>query len=188
MAAYARPGERWTFYELDPAMARLAQAGREFTFLADATNAALRVAVGDARLRLREARDGEFGLLVLDAFGSDTVPVHLLTREAFELYLRKLAPRGLLAMNISSRHLDLAAVVADTAKPLRLFVIGRNDVPDAANAEPGRYSSFWLVLARDPADMGELLKADGWFAPAPRQPPRPLTDDFADVMSVFRWQ
>jgi len=188
MAAYARPGERWTFYELDPAMVRLAQAGREFTFLTDATNATVRVAAGDARLRLREARDGEFGLLVLDAFGSDTVPVHLLTREAFELYLRKLAPAGLLAMNISSRHLDLAAVVADTVKPLRLFVIGRNDVPDAARAEPGRYSSFWLVLARDPAHMGALLKTEGWFAPETRQPPRPWTDDFADVLSVFRWQ
>ena len=188
MAVYARTGERWTFYELDPAMARLAQAGREFTFLTDATNATVRVLTGDARLRVREANDGEFGLLVLDAFGSDTVPVHLLTREAFELYLRKVAPGGLLAMNISSRHLDLAAVVADTVKPLRLFVIGRNDVPDAARAEPGRYSSFWLVLARDPAHMGSLLKADGWFAPEPRQPPRPWTDDFADVLSVFRWQ
>ncbi len=188
MAAYASEGERWTFYEIDPAMARLAEAGREFTYLAGATNASVRVVVGDARLRLREAQDGEFGLLVLDAFGSDTVPVHLLTRQAFELYVRKLAPGGLLAMNISSRHLDLAAVVADTVKPLRLFVIGCNDVPDAAKAEPGRYSSFWLVLARQPSDMGELLRAEGWFAPEQRNPPRPWTDDFADVLSVFRWR
>src|SRR5262249_38021787 len=104
LACYAQPGERITFYEIDPAVYRIASDPRYFTYLPDAEQRGAKVAVvlGDARLRLREGPDGAFGLIVVDAFSSDAIPIHLLTEEAFALYLSKLAEGGLLAVHISN--------------------------------------------------------------------------------------
>src|SRR5262249_8828285 len=90
IASYARPNQDWTFFELDPAVERLARDGRYFTFLRDSQARSLNVVIGDARLRLAAEPDGTFDLLVLDAFSSDAIPIHLLTAEAFALYERKL--------------------------------------------------------------------------------------------------
>ena len=109
LAAYSEPGERWTFFEIDPVVVEVARD--RFTYLGDARGE-VNVVLGDGRLSLVAVPDGTFGLLVLDAFSSDAVPVHLLTREALALYLRKLAPGGLLAFHLSNRHLALAEIVA----------------------------------------------------------------------------
>ena len=111
LAAYAAPGERWTFFEIDPAVIDTARDRGLFTFVGDARGA-VDVVPGDARLSLAATPDATFGLLVLDAFSSDGVPAHLLTREAFALYLRKLAPGGVIAVHLSNRYLDLESVVA----------------------------------------------------------------------------
>src|SRR5204863_4049422 len=91
LAAYAQPGERWTFYEIDPAIEAMARDGRYFTYLRDA-RAEVRVVLGDARLSLAKEEPAALDLLVVDAFGSDAIPIHLLTREALALYLRDLRP------------------------------------------------------------------------------------------------
>src|SRR5207244_3866864 len=104
LAAYGRPGDRVTFYELDPAVARIASNPRWFTYLRD-SRADVRIVVGDGRLELAAAPDHGYDLLVLDAFSSDSVPVHLLTREAVELYLSKLRPDGLVAFHVTNRYL-----------------------------------------------------------------------------------
>ena len=106
MAAHSRPGERWTFYEIDPAIARVASDPRYFTYLRDAPGST-DIVLGDARLSLQAARDRTFGLIVADAFSSDAIPTHLITREALALYFRKLTETGTLAFHISNRYLDL---------------------------------------------------------------------------------
>ena len=100
LATYALPGQRWTFYEIDPAMERIARDPRFFTYLRDSEAQALEVVLGDARLQLRNAGDHAYQLIVLDAFSSDSLPVHLITREAIRLYRAKLAERGVLAFNL----------------------------------------------------------------------------------------
>ncbi len=112
LACYAEPGQRWTFYEIDPAVERVARRPDYFTFLEDCRASSLEVILGDARLRLRDAPEHGYALIVLDAFSSDAIPSHLLTREARELYQRKLATGGMIAFHISNSFLDLAPVAA----------------------------------------------------------------------------
>ncbi len=114
LACYTQPGQDWTYYEIDPLVERLARDPHIFQFLAKCGNRP-RVVLGDARLTLSAAPDGSYDVLVLDAFSSDSVPMHLLTREALALYLRKLAPGGTLLFHISSRTLDLRAVIGALA-------------------------------------------------------------------------
>src|SRR5262249_45082582 len=116
LACYAEPGQRWAVYQIDPAVERVARDPRYFTYLSDCRAGRLDVVLGDARLRLREAPDHEFDLIVLDAFSSDAIPLHLLTREALHLYLDKLADHGLIAVHISNRFLDLAPVLGALAR------------------------------------------------------------------------
>ena len=126
LAAYAEPGEHWTFFEIDPVVVDLARDRGLFTFLADARGE-VDIVLGDGRLSLASIPDGTFGLLVFDAFSSDAVPVHLLTREAIALDLRKLAPGGLLAFHVSNRHLDLQRVLAGGATAAGLVGLLRAD-------------------------------------------------------------
>src|SRR5262249_21615234 len=114
LAAYVRPGQRWTFYEIDPAVIRIARSPRLFSFLARAPDGAIDIVQGDGRISLRESRE-EFGLLVIDAFGSDAIPVHLLTREAIEIYRERLRTDGIIAFHISNNYLDLEPVLAKLA-------------------------------------------------------------------------
>src|SRR5439155_14058627 len=102
VAAYARPGEDWVFYEIDPAIARIAR--EHFTFLEHCRAKSREVLLGDARRKLAQAADGAFDLIILDAFSSDAIPVHLLTREAIQLYVQKLSRGGVLAVHVSNVH------------------------------------------------------------------------------------
>ena len=127
LACYAEPGQGWTFYEIDPAVVRIARDPRFFTYLKDCRARSQDVVVGDARLRLRDAPDGGYGLIVLDAFSSDAIPMHLLTREALRLYRDKLADGGLIAFHISNRYLDLAPVLGALARDAGLIDRIRRD-------------------------------------------------------------
>jgi SAM-dependent methyltransferase len=180
MAAYAQRGETWTFYEIDPASIRVAMDPALFTFLADAP-AELRVDPGDARLRLAAAADGQYALIALDAFSSDAIPLHLLTREALELYLRKLRPGGVLAFHLSNRyaHLEpaLAALAREAGLVARLYA-------DADESEPGKFTSDWLVMARRPEDLAPELDALPWLPPEDDGRPA-WTDDRASILSVL---
>ncbi len=190
MAAYARPDEAWTYYEINPSVVRIASDPRYFTFLADAfgDSPRLRMVVGDARLRLESAPDAAYDLLVVDAFSSDAIPAHLLTREAFTLYLAKLRPRGLLALHISNRYLDLAPVLSSLAADGGLEGLLRRDrePTDPRAADVGWTPSDWAVLLRR-GDVPLVLKPrDGW---APFEPARgpPWTDDFSDIVRAIHW-
>ncbi len=153
IAAYGEPGEEFTFFEIDPAVVRIAEDTRWFTFLAE-SRAETRIVVDDARLALAREPDASFDLLVIDAFTGDSVPTHLLTREALALYDRKLRPGGCVALHISNRYLNFAPAVAALAADGRwLALVGRDTrvPPDYA-----RTPSTWAVLGRDERRMATI--------------------------------
>lgn len=196
MAAYGRPGQTIDFYEIDPAVVWIARDWGRFTFLELSRADEIRCIVGDGRIRLAEAPDGAYGLLVVDAFSSDAVPIHLITREAIELYVRKLRPDGLLALHISNRHLDLGALVeslaADAGLAVRINRDGEDFMPAAEQLalqmKQERSMSIWAVLARDEAALGALADRAGWAAPTGEPRVRPWTDGYSNVLAVFDWR
>jgi hypothetical protein len=189
MAAYAQPGQHWTFYEIDPAVIRLAQDTNYFTFLKRCTNATLNFQLGDARLRLREAPAHQFDLLVCDAFGSDAPPLHLLNREAIELYLSKLSPSGVLLLHISSRFLNFRPVIGNLAEHFQLEALINSEEEIAAEAmQEGKLPSSWVALARQPENLGSLQSDPRWHRLPPDPGHRLWTDDYSNILSIFDWQ
>jgi hypothetical protein len=183
LAAYGRPGDRYTFYELDPAVARIASSPRWFTYLRD-SHAAVRIVVGDGRLRLATAPARGYDLLVLDAFSSDSVPVHLLTREAVELYLSKLRPDGLVAFHVTNRYLDLEPVVAGVARGLGLVGLTETHRASAAEERAGVRSSHWIVVARTRGALGPLARDHRWRTLESRPGLPVWTDQFSNILDV----
>jgi hypothetical protein len=184
LAAYAQPGQRWIFYEIDPEVERIARDARYFTHLRRCGERC-QVIIGDARLSLQQSTDTH-DLIVLDAFSSDAIPIHLLTREAVELYLSRLNAGGVLAIHISNRHLNLSPVVAGIMRDLRL--VGREQFQSAPEERgSGRLGSYWTVLARTDADLGTLAGDKRW---GPLRPPsgRVWTDDFSNIWTLIQWR
>ncbi len=136
-------------------------------------------------LTLADEPDGQFDLLVIDAFSSDAIPVHLLTREAVEMYFQKLAPGGLLMVHLSNRHLRLGPVVGGTAAELGVVARVRDDEDE--ESDTGKTSSEWAVLAKTPEDLGGLMDNKDWDPLKPK-PGVPLwTDDYSSIVSVMNW-
>jgi SAM-dependent methyltransferase len=189
LAAYGRLGEHWTFYEIDPAVEEIAEDPRYFTFLRDCA-ANVDVVMGDARLSLQRTRDGQYGVLVLDAYTSDTIPLHLITREALALYLQKLAPDGVLIFHISNRHLRLERVLGVLAQDAGLSCVIQNESGGGDNEllATGKIPSKWLVMARHPETLAKLASDQLWQRPPPHLRARLWTDDYASVFSVFIWR
>ncbi len=186
MISYAAAGQEWTFYEIDPLVIRIASDTNYFTYLSHCADAKPRLVLGDARLRLRETPDAFYGLIVLDAFSSDAIPVHLLTAQALELYLSKLAPGGMLAFHISNRYLELEPVVGDLAGNTGLVCYGWDDRYD--DAPQGKDASHWVVLARESKDLGGLLRISRWQPVQGRPEPKVWTDDFSNILSALKWK
>jgi hypothetical protein len=187
LSAYARADEPWTFYEINPTVIAVAKDPRYFSFLQDAfgDSPRLTIVVGDARLRLAEAPVAAYDLLVIDAFSSDSIPVHLLTRQAVALYRSRLATDGLLAVHISNRYLDLAPVVGSLAADAGLAALVREDTEAGAGAEEtGWTPSIWAVMA-PPDRLPEVLTRDPRWQPL-RSSQRPWTDDFSNVLGAIR--
>ena len=186
---YTRPGQHWTYYEIDPAVIRIAQDTNFFSYVHDCTNATVDFKVGDARLRLREAENGQYGLLVCDAFSSDVPPLHLVTKEAMELYLSKVHPDGLIFFNISSRLLDFRPVLGNLAAACGLYAVTFSDGPVPLELQrEGKFASQWVVLARHPRQFGALLQGGRWSPLPPDPEHRVWTDDYSNILAIFHWQ
>jgi len=187
LAAYSQPGQDWTFYEIDPAIADLASDPRQFTYLSDSP-ARKRIVLGDARIALAKEPAQVFDVLVVDAFSSDAVPVHLLTREALQLYLEKLDPGGVIAFNITNSYLNLTPLIADLAEDAGLVVRVQHDVfADPAAISLGKATSRWAVMARTVEHLGPIAQDQRW-KPVPARPtPKAWTDDFSNPLSLVRW-
>ena len=188
LATYAKPEQAWDFYEIDPAVERIACDPRLFTFMSQCAASRLRVVLGDARLKLRDAPDGHYGMLVLDAFSSDSIPVHLLTREALRLYCAKVADGGLLAFHVSNRRLDLKPIVASLAADAKLAGCDREDFDITADERrDGKEISEWIVLSRR-ADLIHQLARDPRWQPLPPASGPLWTDDFSNLLMALRWK
>ena len=185
LACYHRPGERWRFYEIDPAVLRYSQ-GRTFTYLSDCAPDA-EVILGDARIELAKAPRGGLDLLAVDAFSSDAIPLHLLTDEAMGVYLDALSPRGLLLIHISNRYIDLAPVLAAAAQKRGLRAMLREDVPEKSYMLT---ASSWVLLTRDPTQIIAVqARSNGnEWKPLPAPAARAWTDDHASVFPFVQWR
>lgn len=189
VAAYSRPDRHFTYFEIDPAVVDIATDSRFFTYLAGDPGRH-DIVLGDARLSLVDQPDDEFGMIVLDAFSSDSIPVHLLTTEAFALYLEKLRVGGLLVVNVSNRYLDLQPVLAATAEELGLSAVVLADaVVDPPAREQGKTPSTWIVLTQGPAALSGLERS--------LVPPADLerrdgigawTDDYSNLVEILDWR
>jgi len=188
IACYGHSNESWTFYEIDPLIERIAFNPKYFTYLRDCPPAK-RIVLGDARLSLMQAPDSSFDFIVLDAFSSDAIPVHLMTREALQLYLRKLAPGGSIAFHISNRYLNLEPVLAEIARDAHVAgLIGNQEAVTKEQTSSFKMTSKWVVLSRDPKDHGLLGIQKNWRVLPPKGGVGVWTDDFSNVFSVFRWR
>lgn len=188
LACYARPGQSWTFYEIDPAVVRIARDSGSFTFLSRCTPGA-RIEVGDARLLIHREAPHTADLLVLDAFSSDAVPMHLLTREAFADYRRLLAPGGLLMVHISNRYINLDPVIAAAAADGGWLAALRRyrPAPDAMARNEG--ASDWVAMTQSPATLRKLVQGSGAPWTPLRAPARfkAWTDDHSSVLPLISW-
>jgi hypothetical protein len=185
MVAYARPDQAWTFYEINPAVIRVAQTADYFTYLQKCAAAQTNIILGDARLELQNAPDNHYGLIVLDAFNSDAIPIHLMTEEAINLYMSKLATGGMVAFHVSNRSLRLDRVLADLAK--RNNSVTLRAVDGEHNPKTGKDPSEWVVMARQSRAFESLSQNHNWRRLEGRTEANAWTDDFSNILSVFRW-
>jgi hypothetical protein len=185
-SCYGRPGERWTYYEIDPLVLRIAHNKRLFSYLDDCPPT-VDVKMGDARLSLAAEPDSTFDLIVLDAFSSDAIPVHLMTREALAMYLRKIKPTGAIAYHVSNRYLELRPVLFSLAIDAGISgVAGEGDV-DKEQRFKMYYGSRWGLLAPRVQTLTGLIRQQGWNV-FPTYSTAPVwTDDYSDVLSVMKW-
>jgi spermidine synthase len=180
LAAYSQPGEQWTFYEIDPGIVKIARTPRYFTYLRDSP-AQVRVVLGDARLSLVDAPRQAYDMIVVDAFNSDAIPVHLLTREALGIYMDKLAPGGVVVLHLSNRYLDLEPVVAALARERGLKArVGENRLSGFFFS-----ASVWAIVARSSDDFGPLAADSRWHDAVGRRDVPAWTDDYSSLLSVW---
>jgi hypothetical protein len=155
LACYAKPGQDWHFFEIDPVIVDISKRQRVFSYLDRCTpNAAIHI--GDARLTLAERPKASLHMLAIDAFSSDSIPLHLLTKEAFDVYRRILKPDGLLLVHISNRHVDLEPVLAAEAAKGGWSLALRGDKPPRREWDRGSRTSSWVVMSMDKAALARL--------------------------------
>ena len=183
LACRAEPDDTVDYYEIDPAIVRIARDPLLFSFL-PACRPDAPVTLGDARLTLAEAPDGAYDLIVVDAFSSDAIPIHLLTREAMAIYLRKLSAHGVVVLHVSNRHLELASVVAGiaAANGLSARVSDTADPDEAAN--PYKFAGTVVAVARSDEDFGALALAPDWQPMTPDPAQWIWTDDYSNIVGA----
>ncbi len=185
LASYGRKQDHFTFFEIDPEIVKVAQNPELFTYLSR-TPATVEIVLGDARLTLNKQPDEKFDLLVLDAFSSDAIPMHLLTREALSMYLKKIRPSGILAVHISNRYLNLKPPLAVASRELGVPAIDQIfTVLPMARITDFATGSEWVVFCRDPKVMEMLRKTGLWVSLSPPANFPVWTDDYSNILSVL---
>jgi len=184
IGCYSKPGERWTFYEIDPAVERIARDPRLFTYLRVCAGD-FDVVLGDARLRLARAADRRFGLIMADAFSSDAVPVHLITREALTLYLSKLREHGIVAFNVSNTYVDLEPILGNLAHDAKMDCVAQEDRRSAKDGVPETDASDWVVMARHARDLRAVAPTPRWHDCRRSPGSAPWTDDHSNLVGAL---
>jgi spermidine synthase len=179
LAWYATAGQRIRFFEIDPLVVEIARDPRWFTFLAD-SRAAIEVVEGDGRVSIAAEPDASYELIVLDAFSSDTIPVHLLTTEALAIYLQKLAPEGIILVNTSNRHADVAGVVLAGARAVGAFA-------EVSAAASERALGEWVLIARSEVDARRFISDPSrWRTKTEGPEQEAWTDDHSSILGALR--
>ncbi|HEY1474637.1 MAG TPA: fused MFS/spermidine synthase [Pseudolabrys sp.] len=184
LACRIEKDETWRFFEIDPLVIEVARDPRRFTFLSSCAPD-LPIVLGDARLTLAREPTGFYDLIVVDAYSSDAIPVHLATREAMAIYKAKLAPHGVVAMHISNRHLELESVAVGIAAANGLKTWVWNSDDETENDDNYIYRSDVAIAAENPDDIGELAKAKTWVPTEPNPAVRTWTDDYSNIAGAF---
>jgi spermidine synthase len=177
IACLMKPDDHLDYYEIDAAVIRIARDPQRFTFLRDCKPDA-KIVLGDARLTIADATDARYDVIVVDAFSSDSIPVHLLTREALRIYLARLNPGGIIVTHISNNHLDLTGVVTETAASEKL-VARLYDEDEVPGLDPMIKFSTVMILARNDDDFGQLKD---WELQKPEPGEKPWSDDFSSLL------
>jgi hypothetical protein len=186
LACYGRAGQQWTFYEIDPAVERVARDPTLFTYLRDCPPRS-DVELGDARVSLSRASGRKFGLIAVDAFNSDSIPVHLMTRQALSLYLDRLSPGGVIMVNITNRYLDMRGVVGALARDAGVTALVRDDLETTDEERSTvKSGSMWVVMARAPADLSGLRGDPRWKPLVERAGAQVWTDDFSNLFDALK--
>ncbi|MGE0594997.1 MAG: spermidine synthase [Hyphomonadaceae bacterium] len=178
MACHHRPGQQWTYYEIDPLVVQVARDRSLFTFLSDCTPDAP-VIVGDARLELARQPQAAYDLILADAFSSDAVPTHLITREAMQLYLSRVSEQGVVLVHVSNRNLALADVAARAAIAAGAVAIQRLYIPEQRSY--ANFPSQVVAIARTREALAPIMASGGWALSAP-PPGRAWTDDYSNIL------
>jgi hypothetical protein len=182
LACYGGGGRAVTFFEIDPEVERIARDPKLFTYLRDCPSP---VVIGDGRRSLVREPAARFGTLMVDAFNSDAIPVHLITRQALDLYLSRVGPHGAVMFHISNRYLKLEPVLGNLARAGGLTCRVEKHSPTPAQLDAGYATSKWAVLARVPADLGRLGGDSRWRPCAEDRSTHVWTDDYSDLLSVI---
>ncbi len=180
----SEPGETWKFFEIDQSMVDTARDPRYFTYIRNC-EPDLKPVMGDARLTFAREPDGVYDLIIVDAYSSDAIPIHLATREAMKIYKDKLAPQGAVLMHVSNRHLELSSVVVGIAEAndLKSWVYSEDSGRDSEYI----FSTSVVVSAREEADIGKLASSDQWAETEADEKQRVWTDDYSNVLgAVYR--
>jgi hypothetical protein len=177
----SQPGENWRFFEIDQSMVDTARDPKYFTFI-QSCEPNLKPVIGDARLTFAREPDGAYDLIIVDAYSSDAIPIHLATREAMKIYKDKLAPHGAVVMHVSNRHLELASVVVGIADANDLKSWVYNE--DSGRDDEYIFATNVVVSARDNADVGTLASSEKWALTDPTEGQRVWTDDYSNILGA----
>ena len=188
IACYLQDGQTLTFHEIDPVIEAIARNPRYFRYL-DSCGKSARVVIGDGRLTLAEVPAGQYDVLVLDAFSSDSIPVHLITREAMVLYEQKLSPQGVVLFHVSNKYVDLAPVLARLVEDAGFHARIQLYSPDDAQRQFGAFDSRWVVIARRPEHLDFLANDERWKPLiVAKGSEAPLwTDDYSNLFRALIW-
>ena len=184
VACYSKPGERWTFYEIDPTVERIARDPRYFTYLRVCPGE-FDVVLGDARLRLPRAADRRYGLIMADAFSSDAVPIHLITREALALYRSKLREHGIVAFNVSNSYVALEPVLGNLARDAGMACVAQEDRRGGEDGVPETDASDWVVMARHARDLRAVAPHRRWQDCRRSPGSAPWTDNYSNLLGAL---
>ena len=181
LACASEPAEDWKFFEIDQTMVDTARDPKYFTYIRDC-EPDLKPVIGDARLTFAKEPDGIYDLIIVDAYSSDAIPIHLATEEAMEIYKQKLAPQGAVVMHVSNRHLELSSVVVGIAdaNDLKSWVFSE----DSGRDNEYIFSTTVVVSARDEADVGAIASSDKWTLTEADENQRVWTDDYSNVLGA----
>ncbi len=184
LACYVMPGEAWKFFEIDPLVVKFSRDEPRFSFIKECAPH-VPIVIGDARLTLAHEPDRQYDLIIVDAYSSDAIPIHLATREAMALYVSKLAPNGAVMMHVSNRHLELGSIVIGIADANGLKSWHYNVDETEDKDEQYVYSSEVVISARQPPDLGAIADNKNWELTPPDPKQRVWSDDYSNILGAL---